>query len=76
MSSGSAVVGEAGPELLTMMGNKAMVQPLTSQTSKVANFGGTTINIYGAPGQDVRELAGLVADAIENEVQRKQGVFS
>lgn len=76
LSSGSAVVGEAGPELLTMMGNKAMVQPLTSQTSKVANFGGTTINVYGAPGQDVRELAGLVADAIENEVQRKQGVFS
>lgn len=76
LSSGSAVVGEAGPELLTMMGNKAMVQPLTNQTSKVANFGGTTINVYGAPGQDVRELAGLVADAIENEVQRKQGVFS
>lgn len=76
LSSGSAVVGEAGPELLTMMGNKAMVQPLTNQTSKVANFGGTTINVYGAPGQDVRELAGLVADAIENEVQRRQGVFS
>lgn len=76
LSGGSAVVGEAGPELLTMMGNKAMVQPLTNQTSKVANFGGTTINVYGAPGQDVRELAGLVADVIENEVQRKQGVFS
>lgn len=76
LSSGSAVVGEAGPELLTMIGNKAMVQPLTNQTSKVANFGETTINVYGAPGQDVRELAGIVADVIENEVQRRQGVFA
>lgn len=76
LSSGSAVVGEAGPELLTMIGNKAMVQPLTNQTSKVANFGETTINVYGAPGQDVRELASIVADVIENEVQRREGVFA
>lgn len=28
LSQGSAIVGEAGPELLTMAGNKAVVQPL------------------------------------------------
>lgn len=30
LSSGSAVVGEAGPELLTMAGGRAVVQPLTA----------------------------------------------
>lgn len=30
LSSGSALVGEAGPELLTMVGGKAVVQPLTA----------------------------------------------
>jgi len=29
LSSGSAIVGEQGPELLTMMGGRAMVQPLS-----------------------------------------------
>ena len=29
LSSGSAVVGEAGPELLTLTGGRAVVQPLS-----------------------------------------------
>lgn len=33
--SGSAIVGEAGPELLTVSGGKAVVQPLTSNTGKI-----------------------------------------
>lgn len=33
LSSGSAIVGECGPELLTMMGNHAVVQPLNSSKS-------------------------------------------
>ena len=39
LSQGSAVVGEAGPELLTMMGTKAVVQPLTSSTTTNTNLG-------------------------------------
>ena len=35
LSRGSAIVGEAGPELLTLAGGKAIVQPLT---------GGTVVN--------------------------------
>lgn len=31
LEKGSAIVGEAGPELLTMQGNKAVVTPLTNQ---------------------------------------------
>lgn len=33
LSQGSAIVGEAGPELLTISGSKAIVQPLTGNSS-------------------------------------------
>ena len=36
LEQGSAIVGEAGPELLTMQGNKAVVQPLTGNGSQTA----------------------------------------
>lgn len=77
LSSGSAVVGEAGPELLTMMGNQAMVTPLTqSTTTHNAYMGGITMNIYGAPGQDVDELADIISEKIDASVQRDKAVFA
>lgn len=76
LSRGSAVVGEAGPELLTMMGSKAMVQPLTSQTNNTTNLGGVTMTIYGAPGQDVNELADIVMDRMETVYQMKGAVWN
>ena len=45
--------------------------PGTSKT-----YGGTTINVYGAPGQDVSELADIVADKINADVARKRGAFA
>lgn len=45
--------------------------PGTSNT-----YGGTTINVYGAPGQDVSELADIVADKINADVARKRGAFA
>ena len=45
--------------------------PGTSST-----YGGTTINVYGAPGQDVSELADIVADKINADVARKRGAFA
>lgn len=75
LSQGSAVVGEAGPELLTMMGSRAMVQPLTSQ-QKTTNVGGITMYIYGAPGQDVDELADILEDRMETKYQQKAAVYS
>lgn len=72
---GTAVVGEAGPELLTVTGNKAVVQPLTNQTRN--NYlGGVTMNVYGAPGQDVNELADLVADRIIEVVHQEGAAFA
>lgn len=76
LQKGSAVVGEAGPELLTMMGNRAMVQPLTSQTQNTTNLGGVNVTVYGAPGQDVRELASIIMDEMESATQRKKAVYA
>ncbi|MCI7638218.1 MAG: hypothetical protein MSS60_00100 [Clostridiales bacterium] len=46
--SGSAIVGEAGPELLTVSGGRAVVQPLTSNTGRIE---GQLGNIAGLLGQ-------------------------
>ena len=75
LSQGSAIVGEAGPELLTMMGNRAMVQPLTSNTTNQTDLGGVHITVYGAPGQDVRALADIIMDEMQNATERKAAVF-
>lgn len=75
LSQGSAIVGEAGPELLTMMGNRAMVQPLTSNTTNQTDVGGVNITVYGAPGQDVRALADIIMDEMQNATERKAAVF-
>ena len=39
--SGSAIVGEAGPELLTVSGGKAVVTPLTPSTGKIESLLGS-----------------------------------
>lgn len=75
LSQGSAIVGEAGPELLTMMGNRAMVQPLTGNTTNQTDIGGVNITVYGAPGQDVRALADIIMDEMQNVTERKAAVF-
>ena len=74
LSQGSAVVGEAGPELLTMLGNRAMVQPLTQQT-KNTNLGGVNIYVYGAPGQSIDDLAEVIMDKFQDVYQRKEQVW-
>lgn len=75
LSRGSAVVGEAGPELLTLSGGRAVVQPLTSQNS-TTNLGGVTFYVYGAPGQDVNELTDQIMDRMQAVYQRKGAVFA
>ena len=76
VTSGSAIVGDAGPELLTMMGGRAVVQPLTNNsTTNNTNMGGVTINVYGAAGQNVRELADIIMDEMQAATDRKAAVF-
>lgn len=75
---GSAIVGEAGPELLTVNGNQTRVTPLTqaNTTNHNTNMGGVNITIYGAPGQDVRELAEIVMEEMQYSADRKGAVFA
>ena len=77
LSRGSAVVGEAGPELLTMSQGRAVVQPLTNNnTTTNANYGGVTVNVYGAPGQDVNTLAEIVMEKVQHAVDRQEAVWT
>lgn len=40
------------------------------------SYGGFTINVYGAVGQDVNELAGIVSDRINAQIARGRAVFA
>nr|DAO56851.1 MAG TPA: minor tail protein [Caudoviricetes sp.] len=77
LSRGSAVVGEAGPELLTMSAGRAVVQPLTNNTTNnSATYGNVTINVYGAAGQSVNELADIVMYKMQGHVERREAVWT
>ncbi len=76
LSSGSAVVGEAGPEILTVSGNQAMVQPLTGNASAgkgLSELMGllNTYLPYLAESSDVildsGEFVGVMAPKMNNE---------
>ena len=72
--SGDAIVGERGPELLTVSGGKAVVRPLTNHqtTNNTTNMGGTTVNVYAHEGQDPRDIAREVMELIQDAVDRKE----
>lgn len=77
LSRGSAVVGEAGPELLTMSAGRAVVQPLTNNTTNHStSYGSVTINVYGAAGQSVNELADIVMEKMQGHVERREAVWT
>lgn len=63
---GSAIVGENGAELLTVLQDRTVVQPLTNNYHNTTrNLGGVNVAVYGAPGQSVRELAEAVAEEMQ-----------
>lgn len=76
ITAGTAIVGENGPELLTMLGNKAQITPLTSSQSQRAlssvggNGGGSKtvveVNFTGSLSQ----LARVLQPEIKVETQR------
>ena len=83
LSSGSAIVGEKGPELLTMLdGGKARVTPLTNSQKQQGSFlaGGITINIDSFTNndttKDIKQLTEYIMDEINMAAQRKAAVFS
>ena len=64
--------GEAGPEVV--VGASSLSQLVTNA---VAAGGGRTvvINVYGAEGQSVEELAEIIADKIGGDVESREAVF-
>ena len=76
LEAGSAIVGENGPELLSMLGNRAVVQPLTQNTNNTQNYGGVTLNIYGAAGQNIQELAEIIMDEMGNATRRQEAAWA
>ena len=79
LNFGSAIVGEAGPELLTILGNgKAQVTPLTNNNS-ISNIGGDTIvNVYVADrgnSADAREYGRTLGAEIARSIRGKGTVI-
>lgn len=72
LSSGSAIVGEAGPELLTMANGRAVVQPLTNNTN---NYAGATNNFY-IQSTNPEQVAEEVSTILNNQMQRLQGAWA
>lgn len=71
--SGSAIVGEAGPELLTVTGNRTIVRPLTSGESltRVADYrSGITVVLESVVFQNYTPQQG---DALVNDLNRALG---
>ena len=59
--SGSAIVGEAGPELLTVSGGKAVVQPLSPNTGKIEGLLGDISSQLGG-GYDIPFVVQVTLD--------------
>lgn len=76
LSQGSAIVGEAGPELLTVSGSRAIVQPLTNQTTNnTASFG--NINVYvTTSSDDPEQSAKEIGEELQEQMRRRGMVFA
>ena len=66
--------GEAGPEVV--VGARSLVDMIRGAVATTNNYGGNTVYVYGAPGQDVKELAKEVADIIDGNIYQEQAVFA
>jgi phage-related minor tail protein len=67
--------GEAGPEVV--VGASSLFDMIrTAVGSTTNNYGGNNVYVYGAPGQDVHELAMEIADIIHADVQTKGAVWA
>ena len=66
--------GEAGPE--AVVGVNSLMSMIKSAVGETINYGGINVVVYGAPGQDVAELADIISDRINQKVASRKAVFS
>ena len=72
LTKGTALVGEAGPELLTMSNGRAVVQPLTNNTN---NYAGATNNFY-IQSNDPYAVAEQVSNILNQQTKQIQGAWA
>lgn len=53
-----------------------VAQSYGTTNASTYNMGGVSIVVNGAPGQDVQELADIVMEQMQNEVDRKRAVYA
>ena len=56
--------------------NTVIGSPILSEDDTMINTNTVNINVYGAQGQNVRELANEIQTIINNEVYSKGAVFA
>lgn len=66
--------GEAGPEVV--VGASSLYRMIQGAVGNTYNTGGNNVYVYGAPGQDVRELAKEIADILDGDIYQEQAVFA
>lgn len=76
LSSGSAIVGEAGAELLTVGNGSATVQPLTNNYTTTNNYQQGTPNISVNFTGSLAQLARVLQPEIVAETARQSGGWS
>ena len=74
LTQGTAIVGERGPELLSVYGGRAIVQPLTNNNYN-NNMGGVNITINAQPGQSATDIADAVSIALAEQYARTKAVY-
>lgn len=82
-SGGSLLgAGEAGSE--TVVGTSSLISMIRQAVQEgmgyapgdTNNYGGVTVNVYGAPGQDVEELADLIEERLTANVIRREAAWT
>ena len=75
--------GEAGSE--TVVGTGSLISMIKGAVQEAmgyvpggatTNYGGVTVNVYGAPGQDVDELADIIEERLTANVLRREGAWA
>ena len=71
--------GEAGPEAIVGVNSlRQMIRDAVGTTTNNNNrydYGGINIVVYGAPGQDVNELANIIESKINANISRRRAAF-
>ena len=58
------------------MGASSLFDMIRGAVATTNNYGGNNVYVYGAPGQDVKELAREIADIINADISAEGAAFA